>query len=54
MDPIAIAFYAVVCGTLSVVAPNFPKLPVRLGVGAAVGVVAASVLPVLRDMMGGY
>lgn len=52
MDPITLGFYAIVCGCLSVVAPRFPRLPIRLGIGAAVGLVAASVLPVLKGMMG--
>jgi len=54
MDPITLGFYAVVCGALSVVAPSFPRLPVRLGIGAVVGLAAASVLPMLKGMMGGY
>ena len=54
MDPISIAFYAVVCGILSVVAPNLGGIPVRLAVGAVVGVIAAIGLPLLRGMMGGY
>lgn len=51
MDPITLGFYAIVCGCLSAVAPSFPRLPVRLGMGAAVGLVAASVLPWIKDMM---
>ena len=51
MEPISIAFYAIVCGLLSVFAPNLPSMPVRLAVGAVVGVIAALVLPVLRGMM---
>jgi len=54
MDPITIAFYAVVCGCLSAAAPTVPKLPIRLAVGAGVGVVAASVLPVIKGMMTAY
>ena len=53
MDWIALAFYAAVCGTLGIVAPKLGGLPWRLGIGAAVGLVAASLLPVLRTM-GGY
>jgi len=51
MDPIAIAFYALVCGALGALAPRLPRLPVRLAIGAAVGVVAASVLPLLKALM---
>ena len=51
MDPIALAFYAVVCGVLSAVAPTVPRLPVRLAIGAVVGMVAASLLPALKGML---
>ena len=54
MDPITIIFYAVVCGCLSVAAPKLPGLPIRLGIGAAVGIIAASVLPFIKDMMHAY
>ena len=37
MDPIAIVFYAVICGLLSLFAPQFGGLAPRLAVGAAVG-----------------
>ena len=52
MDLISIAFYAAICGTLGVAAPNLGKMPNRLAVGAAVGVVAAIVLPLLKGMTG--
>ncbi|MDJ1015838.1 MAG: hypothetical protein QNJ35_04925 [Paracoccaceae bacterium] len=52
MDPIALVFYAVVCGLLSAFAPNFGGRMQRLGIGAAVGVAAAAFLPVLRGMIG--
>ena len=51
MDWIALAFYAAVCGTLGIFAPRLGGLPWRLGIGALVGIVAASVLPVLRAMV---
>ena len=54
MDPIALTFYAVVCGLLSAVAPTMPRLPVRLAIGAVVGILAASLLPVLKGMMQAY
>jgi hypothetical protein len=54
MDLITLSFYAVVCGCLSVAAPKLPGFPVRLGVGAAVGLLAASLLPFIKDMMHGY
>ena len=52
MDPVALAFYAVVCGVLSLAAPSLGGRVMRLAVGAVVGVVAASVLPLLNAMMG--
>lgn len=54
MEPISLVFYAIVCGLLSAFAPNLGGMPVRLAVGAVVGIAAAAVLPVLRGMMGGY
>ncbi len=54
MDPITLAFYAVVCGCLSAVAPRMPRLPIRLGIGAVVGIIAAAVLPSLKGMIGFY
>lgn len=54
MDAISLGFYALVCGALSVAAPNLGGLPARLAVGAVVGLVAASLLPILRGMMAAY
>jgi len=54
MDPITLVFYAVVCGCLSAAAPRFPGLTIRLGVGAGVGILAASVLPLIKDTLPGY
>ena len=53
MDPIAMIFYAVVCGALSLFAPNLGGYVPRIAVGAVVGVVAAGVLPMLKAMMTG-
>ena len=52
MDPISLVFYAVVCGLLSVFAPNLGGMVPRLTVGAVVGVVAAAALPFVNGMMG--
>ena len=52
MEPISLAFYAAVCGLLSVFAPSLGGMLPRLATGAVVGVIAASVLPFLRGMMG--
>lgn len=53
MDPIAIAFYAIICGCLSAFAPSVPRLSVRVGIGAGVGIVAAAVLPLIKDLLMG-
>ena len=54
MDPIAIAFYAIVCAALSFFAPNLGGMGPRLAVGAVVGIVAAVALPFLKTMAGAY
>ena len=54
MDPITIGFYAIICGCLSAFVPPALARYIRFGVGAAVGVVAASALPLIQGMMGGY
>lgn len=52
MDPVSLVFYAVVCGLLSLFAPNLGGRVPRLAVGAVVGVLAATTLPFLNGMMG--
>lgn len=52
MDLTSIAFYAAVCGVLGVAAPNLGGMPIRLAFGAAVGIVAAIILPLLKGMIG--
>ena len=52
MDPISLVFYAIVCGLLSLVAPNLGGMVPRLAVGAVVGVAAATALPYVNGMMG--
>ncbi len=51
MDPVTITYYALVCGTLSAVAPRFPRLPIRLGIGVVVGLVAATLLPQIKEAL---
>ena len=51
MDPISLVFYAIVCGLLSVFAPNLGGFLPRLAVGAVVGIGAAATLPVITNMM---
>ena len=52
MDPIAIAFYAIICGVLGVLAPNLGGTLPRLAIGAVVGVMAALIFPALRGLLG--
>ncbi len=54
MEPVSLIFYAVICGLLSVFAPNFGGVMPRMAIGAVVGIAAAATLPFLRDMMVGY
>ena len=49
MDPLALALYAIICGALSVLAPNLGGFLPRL-VAAAVGIVAAALLPVIKGV----
>jgi len=53
MDVIALSFYAVICGVLGWAAPNLGAPVVRLGIGAVVGVIAASLLPYVKAMLAG-
>ena len=53
MDLTALAFYALICGCLSVVAPNLGGLLPRLAIGAGVGIAAAAILPFLKAALGG-
>ena len=53
MDPISLVFYAIVCGLLSLFAPNLGGYLPRLIVGAGVGLVAALALPTIRGALGG-
>ena len=51
MDPIAIAFYALVCAVLSLFAPGLGGMAPRIAVGAAVGIAASVALPFVREML---
>lgn len=52
IDTTTIAWYAVICGILSALAPSLGGIGLRLAIGGGVGVFAASVLPAIRGMMG--
>ena len=51
-DGITIAYYAVVCGALAVLAPRVRSGLQRIILGAGVGVIAATLFPTLRGMTG--
>ncbi|MEM9212535.1 MAG: hypothetical protein AAGA63_13715 [Pseudomonadota bacterium] len=51
MDPFTLTFYAVICGVLSLVAPNLGGWIPRIVVGAVVGVASATVLPWVRELI---
>ena len=52
MDPVALAYYAAVCGLLGAFAPRAGGMPARLALGAVVGVIAAGLLPWLHSLLG--
>ena len=52
MDPVSLGFYAAVCGLLGLAGPKLGAAPIRLGVGAAVGIVAVTVLPWVQGLLG--
>ncbi|WP_339758944.1 hypothetical protein [uncultured Hoeflea sp.] len=52
IDATAIAWYAIICGVLSALAPSFGGRLVRVLIGGVVGIIAATVLPVLRGLIG--
>ncbi|MFW2543000.1 hypothetical protein ACN2XU_10180 [Primorskyibacter sp. 2E107] len=52
MDLVSLGFYALVCGLLGLAGPRLGRAPVRLGIGAVVGIVAVTVLPLLRGALG--
>ena len=52
MDPVSLVFYATVCGVLGLAGPSLGAAPIRLGIGAVVGVVAVMVLPWIHSLLG--
>jgi hypothetical protein len=51
MDLINLCFYATVCAILSYLAPRLRKSVYRLAVGGLVGLVAASLLPLVKQYL---
>jgi hypothetical protein len=54
MDITALGFYAVICGILSFAAPKLGRPLSRFAIGAVIGIIAATVLPVLQGLASGY
>lgn len=54
MDPITLIFYAVICGGLGYAGPRLGAPLMRFGIGAGVGLIAASLLPAIKASMGVY
>ncbi|PWW04314.1 hypothetical protein DFR52_1011009 [Hoeflea marina] len=52
IDATAIVWYAAICGSLSALAPSFGGRALRLAIGAGVGIVAATLLPLLKSLIG--
>jgi hypothetical protein len=52
MDPVNLAYYAVICGCLAAYAPNVSNRILRMIVGLGVGGISAALLPVLHRMIG--
>ncbi len=52
IDATAIVWYAAICGVLAAFAPSFGGRTLRLSIGAVVGIVAATVLPLAKSMIG--
>ncbi|KNG94504.1 hypothetical protein ATO11_03535 [Pseudaestuariivita atlantica] len=49
MDTTALVFYALICGGLSLAGPRLGAPFLRFGIGAAVGIAAAAILPLVRS-----
>jgi len=52
MDPVTMAYYAIVCATLAGVASANGQRGRMIALGAVVGLAAAAVLPLLRGAIG--
>ena len=51
-DPVTMVFYGAICGVLALASPVVESRWTRFGVGIAVGLVAAFVLPLARRAAG--
>jgi hypothetical protein len=51
MDIFALTFYGIVCGLLAYTSPIMKNKLVRLGIGMGIGLLAATALPWIRNLM---
>jgi hypothetical protein len=51
-DGVTVAYYAAICGALAALAPRMHTLTRRLVLGAAVGIIAATLAPNIRATLG--
>lgn len=51
-DSTAAIWYAAICGGLAAFAPSLGGRGMRIAIGAVVGILAASLLPWIKGMMG--
>ena len=52
MDIFNIVYYGIICGILGVSAPFLEGRAIRFIVGILVGVIGASLLPILKSILG--
>ncbi|WP_417525862.1 hypothetical protein [Marinovum sp.] len=52
MDIITVSYYAFVCGVLGLAGPRLGRPLIRLVIGGIVGVLAATLLPMVRLGLG--
>jgi len=52
VDLVPLIFYGVICALLGALVPQGMRTGARLGLGAAIGVAAAALLPILRSALG--
>jgi hypothetical protein len=52
MDPVNLAFYGLVCGTLAAFAPSAGGRSTRAVIGVVVGIIASTLLPLLKGLLG--
>lgn len=52
MDFVTVSYYALVCGLLGLAGPRLGAPVLRLVIGGIVGILAATMLPSLRALLG--